>query len=86
MSNSGKKNRVLRDKKTNILTVVLSEKKILNEKKTISPCKLNGWSQHVVEKLVRSNKNTDNYLWLKNMQHIYFTKNRFKVFINWKYK
>jgi hypothetical protein len=30
---SGKKIRVLRDKKNNILTLVLSEKKILNETK-----------------------------------------------------
>ena len=31
---SGKKFRVLRDKKNNILSLVLSEKKILNETKT----------------------------------------------------
>jgi len=38
MLNSGKKIRALRDKKKkNILTLVLSEKKILNEKKTHSP-------------------------------------------------
>ena len=40
----GKKIRVLRDKK-NILTLVLSEKKILNETKNHNlPCKLNGRS------------------------------------------
>ena len=33
MLNSGKKFRALRDKKINILTLVLSEKKILNEAK-----------------------------------------------------
>ena len=33
MLNSGKKIRTLRDKKINILTLVLSEKKILNETK-----------------------------------------------------
>ena len=33
MLNSGEKNCALRDKKTNILTLVLSEKKILNETK-----------------------------------------------------
>ena len=37
MSNSGKKIRALRDKKINILTLVLSEKKILNETKNITP-------------------------------------------------
>ena len=45
MSNSGKKICTLRDKKINIQTIVLSEKKILNE--TINhnpPCKLNGRS------------------------------------------
>ena len=34
---SGEKNCALREKKINILTLVLSEKKILNEKKTIVP-------------------------------------------------
>ena len=34
MLNSGKKIRALRDKKNNILTLVMSEKKILNETKT----------------------------------------------------
>ena len=34
---SGKKNRALRDKKNNILTLVLSEKKILNETKNHNP-------------------------------------------------
>ena len=37
MLNSGKKIRVLRDKKINIPTVVLSEKKILNETKNHNP-------------------------------------------------
>ena len=37
MLNSGKKFRVLRDKKNNILTLVLSEKKILNETKNYNP-------------------------------------------------
>ena len=47
MFNSGKKIRALRDKKINILTLVLSEKKILNETKNHNPpppCKLNGRS------------------------------------------
>ena len=35
MLNSGKKFRALRDKKINILTLVLSEKKILNETKKL---------------------------------------------------
>ena len=46
MLNSLKKNCTLCDKKINIPTLVLSEKKILNETKTIPPppppCKLNG--------------------------------------------
>jgi hypothetical protein len=43
MLNSGKKNCTLRDKKKNILTLVLSEKKILNETKNHTPpFKLNG--------------------------------------------
>ena len=45
MLNSGKKFRALRDKKINILTLVLFEKKILNETKKHtppSPFKLNG--------------------------------------------
>jgi hypothetical protein len=37
MLNSGKKFRALRDKKINILTFVLSEKKILNETKNHNP-------------------------------------------------
>ena len=37
MLNSGKKIRALRDKKNNILTLVLSEKKILNETKYQTP-------------------------------------------------
>ena len=46
MLNSGRKFRALRDKKINILTLVLSEKKFLNETKTITPppFKLNGRS------------------------------------------
>jgi hypothetical protein len=37
MLNPGKKIRALRDKKINILTFVLSEKKILNETKNHNP-------------------------------------------------
>jgi hypothetical protein len=37
MLNSGKKIRALRDKKNNILTLVLSEKKILNETNNHNP-------------------------------------------------
>ena len=48
MLNSGKKFRALRDKKINILTLVLSEKKIRNETKNhnppLPPFKLNGRS------------------------------------------
>jgi hypothetical protein len=45
MLNSEKKFRALRDKKNNILTLVLSEKKFWTKQKTISPpCKLNGRS------------------------------------------
>ena len=46
MLNSRNKFRALRDKKKNILTLVLSEKKILNETKNHNPppCKLNGRS------------------------------------------
>ena len=48
MLNSGKKIRALRDKnEINILTLVLSEKKFLNETKNHNPpppCKLNGRS------------------------------------------
>ena len=45
MLNSGKKFHASRDKKINILTLVLSEKKILNETKNHNPpCKLNGRS------------------------------------------
>ena len=49
MLNSGKKNCALRDKKINILTLVLSEKKILNETKNHNPppFKLNGRSLRV---------------------------------------
>ena len=44
MLNTGKKIRALRDKKKNILTLVLSEKKFLNETKNHNPppCKSNG--------------------------------------------
>ena len=52
MWNSGKKNCALRDKIKYILTLVLSEKKILNEKKNHSPpppCKLNGRSLTAVQ-------------------------------------
>ena len=43
MLNSGKKNSCFARQKKNILTLVLSGKKFLNEKKTITPpCKLNG--------------------------------------------
>ena len=45
MLDSGKKFRALRDKKINILTLVLSEKKFLNETKNHNPpFKLNGRS------------------------------------------
>ena len=46
MLNSRKKFRALHDKKINIPTLVLSEKKILNKHKTITPppFKLNGRS------------------------------------------
>ena len=48
MLNSGKQFSALRDKKIDILTLVLSEKKILNETKNHNPhpppCKLNGRS------------------------------------------
>ena len=37
MLNSGKKIRALRDKKINILTLVLSEKNVLNETKHHNP-------------------------------------------------
>ena len=37
MLNSGKKIRALRDKKNNILTLVLSEKKFLNETNNHNP-------------------------------------------------
>ena len=50
MWNSGKKNCALRDKKIYILTLVLSEKKILNETKNHKPppFKLNGWSLNIM--------------------------------------
>jgi hypothetical protein len=44
MLNSGKKIRALRDKKINILTFVLSEKKILNETKNHTPPLQVKWS------------------------------------------
>ena len=49
MLNSGKKIRALRDKKINILTLVLSEKKILSETKNHNPpFKLNARSLRVL--------------------------------------
>jgi hypothetical protein len=62
MLNSGKKIRALHTKKINILTRVLSEKKILNETKNHNPpCKLNGQSlkqeeNHGLLKLAHSAK------------------------------
>jgi hypothetical protein len=52
MLNSGKKIRALRDKKINILTLVLSENKFLNETKNHNPppFKLNGRSLTKMEK------------------------------------
>ena len=44
MLNSGKKFRALHDKKINILTFVLSEKKILNETKNHNPPLQVKWS------------------------------------------
>jgi hypothetical protein len=44
MLNSGKKNWALRDKKINILTLVLSEKQILNETKNHKPPLQVKWS------------------------------------------
>ena len=43
MSNSGKKNRALRDEKINILTLVLSENNFLNEIKNHNPLQVK-WS------------------------------------------
>ena len=55
MLNCGKKFRAMRDKKINILTLVLSEKKIRNETKNHNPpFKLNGRSLmilHLIDKL-----------------------------------
>ena len=49
MLSSGKKFRALRDKKINILTLVLSEKNFLNETKNHNPpFKLNGRSLRVL--------------------------------------
>ena len=57
MLNSGKKIRVLRDKKK-ILTLVLSEKKILNETKNLNPpFKLNGRSLRGNDGLIYSDSN-----------------------------
>ena len=63
MLNSGKKFRALRANKNNILTLVLSEKKILNETKNHNPpppLKLNGRSLrlycHVFVRFIRSIK------------------------------
>ena len=50
MLNSGKKIRALRDKKKNILTLVLSEKKILNETKNHTSPLQDKWS---VPKIVK---------------------------------
>ena len=44
MWNSGKKNRALCDKKINILTLVLSEKEILNQSKNHNPPLQVKWS------------------------------------------
>ena len=50
MLHSGKKFRALRDKKINILTLVFSEKKFLNETKNHNPpFKLNGRSLRGVQ-------------------------------------
>ena len=50
MLNSGKKFRTLRDKKINILTLVVSQKKILNETKNHNPpFKLNGRSLRLIK-------------------------------------
>ena len=57
MLNSGKKIRVVRDKKINILTLVLSEKKVLNETKNHNPpppFKLNGRSLKCIK--IKKNK------------------------------
>ena len=52
MLNSGKKFRALRDNKINILTLVLSEKKILNETKNHNPpFKLNGRSLMYIQNI-----------------------------------
>ena len=62
MLNSGEKIRVLRDKKINILTLVLSEKNILNETKNHTPTPLQvKWS--VPKKApLRANYSIANYL------------------------
>ena len=60
MWNSGKKNCALRDKIKYILTLVLSEKKILNETKNHNPpFKLNGRS--LIEIKFTSKPYTDGY-------------------------
>ena len=64
MLNSGKKMRTLRDKKNNILTFMLSEKKILNETKNHNtPCKLNGWS--LIQHSLKSRDTKDHFRWVK---------------------
>ena len=63
MWNYGKKIRALRDKKINILTLVFSEKKVLNETKNHNPpFKLNGrylrcnWKTSMKNKLSNDRK------------------------------
>ena len=58
MLNSGKKIRASRNKRKNILTLVLSKKKFLNETKNHNPppCKLNGRSLIVYDELIISSK------------------------------
>ena len=58
MLNSGKIICYSRDKQKNILTLVLSEKKILNETKNHNPpppFKLNGWSLFILNIMKRKN-------------------------------
>ena len=54
MLNSGKKIRALRDKKKNILTLVLSEKQILNETKNHNPPLQVKWSVPYICKSYRA--------------------------------
>ena len=56
MLNSGKKFRALRDKKINILTLVLSEKQILNETKNHNPPLQVKWSVHNQVHLININQ------------------------------